>query len=82
MTATPTSRATSAPTPAPTAPAPPTGTGLLVGVLVVATFVMVLNETIVSVALPTLATDLGYAAECPRQYVPLSRSVSAKCSRR
>lgn len=62
MTAPPTSPGTSALTPTPTAPAPPTGTALLVGVLVVATFVMVLNETIVSVALPTLADELAVSA--------------------
>lgn len=36
--------------------------GLLIGVLVVAAFVMVLNETIISVALPRLAVDLSVSA--------------------
>lgn len=36
--------------------------GLVIGVLVVAAFVMVLNETIVSVALPRLAVDLSVSS--------------------
>ena len=44
-------------------PAAPGGkVGLVIGVLVVAAFVMVLNETIVSVALPRLAVDLAVSA--------------------
>jgi len=38
------------------------GSGLLIGVLVVATFVMILNETIMSVALPRLMVDLDISA--------------------
>lgn len=38
------------------------GSALLIGVLVVAAFVMILNETIMSVALPTLMTDLSIGA--------------------
>ncbi len=53
-----------------TAPAPPAQaaapasarTGLIIGVLVVSAFVMILNETIVSVALPRLAVALSVSA--------------------
>ncbi len=38
------------------------GTGLIIGVLVVSAFVMILNETIVSVALPDLARTLSVSA--------------------
>lgn len=38
------------------------GSGLLIGVLVVAAFVMILNETIMSVALPRLMEDLSITA--------------------
>jgi DHA2 family lincomycin resistance protein-like MFS transporter len=71
MTSTPTSRPVPAPQRAPAAPpaagagaapAAGSGSGLLVGVLVVATFVMILNETIVSVALPVLAGELAVPA--------------------
>lgn len=64
MTDTYTTRPESSP-PQPPPPAPPaatTGAGLLIGVLVVAAFVMILNETIVSVALPTLADELAVPA--------------------
>jgi DHA2 family lincomycin resistance protein-like MFS transporter len=40
----------------------PPGAGLLIGILVVSSFVMILNETIMSVALPRLMTDLSITA--------------------
>ena len=39
-------------------PAPPTNAALAIGLLVGSAFVMILNETIMSVALPALVTDL------------------------
>ncbi|WP_372517837.1 MFS transporter, partial [Frankia tisae] len=42
--------------------APVKGGGLLIGVLLVATFVVILNETILSVALPRLMVDLNISA--------------------
>ncbi len=42
--------------------APPAKPGLIIGVLVVAAFVMILNETIVSIALPDLAEELAVSA--------------------
>jgi MFS transporter, DHA2 family, lincomycin resistance protein len=39
-------------------PAPPSTAGLAIGLLVGSAFVMILNETIMSVALPALVTDL------------------------
>lgn len=39
--------------------APATRTNLVIGLLVGSAFVMILNETIMSVALPTLIVDLG-----------------------
>ncbi|MBY4128450.1 multidrug efflux MFS transporter [Rhodococcus fascians] len=38
------------------------GSRLLIGILVIAAFVMILNETIMSVALPTLMVDLNISA--------------------
>ncbi|ANY08488.1 DHA2 family efflux MFS transporter permease subunit [Pseudonocardia sp. HH130630-07] len=46
-------------TPSRTGPVPATRTGLLIGVLVGAAFVMILNETILSVALRDLSVDLA-----------------------
>ncbi len=40
----------------------PAGSSLIIGVMVVAAFVMILNETIVSIALPHLAEALGVTA--------------------
>jgi MFS transporter, DHA2 family, lincomycin resistance protein len=40
-------------------PAPPTDATLVIGLLVGSAFVMILNETIMSVALPALVVDLG-----------------------
>lgn len=40
-------------------PATPSSPGLIIGVMVVAAFVMILNETIVSIALPHLAVEMG-----------------------
>lgn len=37
----------------------PSSPGLIIGVMVVAAFVMILNETIVSIALPHLAVEMG-----------------------
>ena len=45
-----------------TATRPPQRAGLLIGVLVAAAFVMILNETILSVALRDLSADLGVPA--------------------
>ncbi|WP_420094721.1 MDR family MFS transporter [Nocardia asteroides] len=44
------------------AAARPPGTILLIGLLLIAAFVVILNETILSVALPTLMVDLGITA--------------------
>lgn len=49
-------------TPTPQQPRTPSSTNLIIGVMVMAAFVMILNETIVSIALPELADTLEVSA--------------------
>jgi len=51
------------PNPAHTQPEDNTNVGLLIGILVVAAFVVILNETTLTVALPVLMKDFGITSE-------------------